>query len=369
MSEIDEKSFSFKLGRKLGEGSYGLVYECKVDSSTEDSESVSLDSSCAVKVVKKTEKGGIESPLELSIMATYRHPYLGYATRIIDNGSFFYIVQELAESDLEIYLQSHQARDNNSWFVQLLQAVDFLHSEEIIHCDIKPSNVLVMNDGTVRLTDYSHSVLLAKPGESFRRKVGSPRYSAPEVLLGKLWSKPIDIWSLGCVFYEMSTEVRFLDDLPTRVNDSGIVAKIEAGSFRRAEFKPKEDKELIIDYMLQMNPKERYTSAEILKFYFENPKRPKYGQLTLANCQNEKVELPDIIQHGQSQAVLNMISLINSKTPSIPVTLVKLEACFILAKKLLEGACSMTSTLSSPNSVQKMELEICKAVGFLLHTI
>merc|ERR1719319_1622118 len=85
---------------------------------------------------------------------------------------------------------------------QILSGVDFLHSHRIVHRDLKPQNILVSNDGTVKLADfglariYDFSSLLTTV-------VVTLWYRSPEILLGTTYATPVNIWSCGCIFAEL----------------------------------------------------------------------------------------------------------------------------------------------------------------------
>jgi len=100
------------------------------------------------------------------------------------------------------------------WLIQVCQALDYAHEEQIIHRDIKPSNIFLMADGnTVKVGDFGISkVLDAASGssqvtaaEADGGRVGTKRYMAPEILNRKDYSNKADIWSLGCVLFELLT--------------------------------------------------------------------------------------------------------------------------------------------------------------------
>jgi serine/threonine-protein kinase ULK/ATG1 len=87
-------------------------------------------------------------------------------------------------------------------FKQLLMGFTSLVRENILHRDLKPANILFHN-GVAKIADFGFCKTLSSRTELASSTVGSPLYMAPEVVQGKSYSSSADLWSLGCVFYEM----------------------------------------------------------------------------------------------------------------------------------------------------------------------
>jgi serine/threonine protein kinase len=88
---------------------------------------------------------------------------------------------------------------------KILQGLQYLHQNHIVHGDIKAANILVNNDGVVKLSDFGHSRVVQQ-GNSIADSIrGTPMWMAPEVITDSRHGKPSDIWSLGCTIIEMMT--------------------------------------------------------------------------------------------------------------------------------------------------------------------
>lgn len=177
---------------KLGEGTFGTVYKY-----TKGDESV------AVKVVDTTEPGRILG--EIGYMLRLRHPNV---LNIID------VVVTTVQTDVVLPLASKGTfRDippevsfetRKSYACQFLKGVDYFLSRQIVHGDIKPANVLVFEDGTVKVSDFGLAKAYTCEGSyEATENIYTPVYRSPEVFLGGSYSEASDIWAAGCTVYEI----------------------------------------------------------------------------------------------------------------------------------------------------------------------
>jgi len=203
------------LGELLGEGSYGKVNEAW------DEEANRL---CAIKIIKKRHlpaiPGGEQNvQREVEILGLLKHK------NIISLIDFFtdeerqklYLVfehvgggslQQLLERAPNKRLPLHQAR---RIFEQLLDALEYLHSQNIIHRDLKPDNMLFTESGDLKLSDFSVAVQLDKActNAAHKKCSGSPAFQPPELLTDPLKGPcgfsgtKIDIWAAGVTLYMM----------------------------------------------------------------------------------------------------------------------------------------------------------------------
>ncbi|CAN0365076.1 unnamed protein product, partial [Ectocarpus sp. 12 AP-2014] len=127
--------------------------------------------------------------------------------RVSTTSGTLYIVMELMECDLQRILTSGQILTVEHVKVilkQLLLGVQAMHHHGILHCDMKPANILLLSDCQVRITDFGLSRSTKHP--PFKDgDVGTRWYRAPEVMLGSegRCAQPVDVWSVGCIFGEM----------------------------------------------------------------------------------------------------------------------------------------------------------------------
>jgi serine/threonine protein kinase len=192
--------YAFVISDKLlGRGGFGNVYLAN----DENGNRVAIKC-CDIKST------GIPNILEASIMGTIIHPYLNRALRIQASEHKLYIIQEVAKSDLS----QHTRRDRGNfkppidllrkWCYSLAQAVSVLHSNGIIHADIKSGNVLIYDDDSVKLTDFTLATKKWHKDQQFEHNACTYTHRPLECLLSRKWDESLDIWALGCTFYEIA---------------------------------------------------------------------------------------------------------------------------------------------------------------------
>merc|ERR1719446_461652 len=149
---------------------------------------------------------------EVGLLRSLEHPMV---IRYLDSflhGDELYIVLEWASNgDLKDLISSFKERNEKmtehlvwTYFSQCCEAVRHMHEKRIIHRDIKPSNVFVMSDGRLKLGDLGLGRYLDLQSILAFSQVGTPLYMSPEVLRGEGHDFASDIWSLGCVLYELA---------------------------------------------------------------------------------------------------------------------------------------------------------------------
>jgi len=93
-----------------------------------------------------------------------------------------------------------------SYMYQLLRSICVCHSHRVLHRDLKPQNLLIDKNGSLKLADFGLGRAFGVPLRQYTHEVVTLWYRAPEILLGsKTYACPVDVWSLGCIFVEMAT--------------------------------------------------------------------------------------------------------------------------------------------------------------------
>lgn len=216
------RTFGYRLGKRIGEGSYSKVYYAKQVSLR--SNNAHANKAIACKVIDSRYTSGEYMnkflPRELEIIKSLSHPNIVSVYSILEVGPFICCFMDFcAFGDLLDRIRYRGPLTTNEcklYFSQLVSAVHYLHREAISHRDIKCENVLIHNRYTVKLTDFGFSrPLVTSHGqiELSETFCGSAAYAAPEVLKGIAYDPRLyDMWSLGCVLFIMCTGSMPFDD-------------------------------------------------------------------------------------------------------------------------------------------------------------
>ena len=146
---------------------------------------------------------------------------------------------------------------------QIAYGVEHAHKNKIIHRDLRPSNVIISEDGTAKITDFGTSVWMSNiPYASTR--IGSPPYMAPEQFLGKAIFVS-DIYSLGCIFYEMLIgRPPIFDPDPFKIMEKAQEGKITPPRLKNSKI-PREISEIIMGCLTPKVEDRIQRASEIIK--------------------------------------------------------------------------------------------------------
>ena len=265
------------LGR-IGSGGMSVVYKAKCHT---------LDRLVAIKVLKEEfasdENFVSKFKMEAQAAARLSHPNIVNVYDVVDEGNLHYIVMELIEGiTLKSYIEKKGFLENKEAIgiaIQVAQGIAAAHEQHIIHRDIKPQNVLVKDDGTVKITDFgialAHDTVQLTQSDAV---LGSAHYLAPETTRGETPSNQVDIYALGIVFYELLTgNVPFHGDNPVQIAMKHL--REEIPSVR--DFNPTlpQSVENIIIKATVKNRKLRYQSAKDMLYDLHRCLLPEYAHV------------------------------------------------------------------------------------------
>ncbi|CAD8203965.1 unnamed protein product [Paramecium octaurelia] len=210
---------------------------------------------------------------EVTLLKVLKHPnIIKYYSSFVQNDQLC-ILMEFAENyDLQIYTKSNPSNILN-WFTQLCQAVQYLHSMNIVHKDIKMKNVFLTKDGIIKLGDFSISKKL--DASLNLTQLGTPYYLSPEICESKPYNTKSDIWGLGCLLYELCTKQKpFQGESLPEVFKNIITSETP----KLPEGFPYLYQD-IINQCLQKNPQDRPEISQILEIQEIKKERLKFQQL------------------------------------------------------------------------------------------
>lgn len=191
---------------KLGEGTYGVVYK-GIDNHT--GKVVALK-----KVRLDLEDEGIPGTTirEVALLRELSsHSSIVQLLDVLHVQNQVYLVFEFLDYDLKNFLSSEKELLPEyivkSYLHQLLSGIDFCHARRVLHRDLKPGNLLIDREGNLKLADFGMARAFGIPLRPYTHEVITLWYRPPEILLGgQRYACPVDIWSVGTIFFEMATK-------------------------------------------------------------------------------------------------------------------------------------------------------------------
>ncbi|XP_068127141.1 serine/threonine-protein kinase SIK1 [Hyperolius riggenbachi] len=219
----------------------------------------------AIKIIDKTrlDRTNLEKIYrEVQIMKRLRHPNVIRLYQVMETRDMIYIVTEYAKNgELFDYLTERGRLTEDEArlkFLQILTAVEYCHSQNVVHRDLKTENLLLGEDMCVKLADFGFGNFYMD-GRPLNTWCGSPPYAAPEVFQGKEYEGPLlDVWSLGVVLYVLLCGSFPFDGPSLPV----LRQRVLEGRFR-IPFYMSEDCESLLRKMLAVDPAKRLNIAQI----------------------------------------------------------------------------------------------------------
>lgn len=295
----------YEVLKVVGEGAYGLVMKCRV---REDPSSF-----VAIKEFK-LEEGDPDAEevkrtmkREVALLRRLQHPHVVQLIEHFSVGEKVFIVMEFVPMNLLEVLEDRANKGGlrkdvvRRVIFQVLSAIAFIHKQGVVYRDIKPENVLITEQGDVKLCDFGFARFIKAPEELLTDYVATRWYRAPELLLGPPfkkegvkvycpYGKPVDMWSIGCLMGELlDGEPLFAGDsdidqlykiqqvlgplaeshksmFKENPNNQGIVFNIKTPTTLSNRYSGKANSEELdfMEGLLDMNPHERKTSEDCL---------------------------------------------------------------------------------------------------------
>ena len=226
----------YEICKLIGKGNYGKAYLVK---------SIEDNNLYVNKIIDMSQftKEQLESALhEAEILKSLQHPNIIRCIDFFVDNKKLCLVTEYADlGDLNKIIK-YQILSGYffceeiilNWFVQLCFAIKYIHSKNILHRDLKLSNIFLTSKGNIKLGDFGIAKILTSKDDLAKTLVGTPYYLSPELCLKKPYNHKSDIWSLGCILYEMmylkhAFEADSIGELVINILEGNFNLNINAG--------------------------------------------------------------------------------------------------------------------------------------------
>ncbi|XP_011888206.1 cyclin-dependent kinase 17 isoform X3 [Papio anubis] len=287
---------------KLGEGTYATVYKGR---------SKLTENLVALKEIRLEHEEGAPCTAirEVSLLKDLKHANIVTLHDIVHTDKSLTLVFEYLDKDLKQYMDdcgNIMSMHNVKLFLyQILRGLAYCHRRKVLHRDLKPQNLLINEKGELKLADFGLARAKSVPTKTYSNEVVTLWYRPPDVLLGSSeYSTQIDMWGVGCIFFEMASgrplfpgstvedELHLIFRLlgtPSQETWPGISSNEEFKNYNFPKYKPQplinhaprldsEGIELITKF-LQYESKKRVSAEEAMKHVYFRSLGPRIHAL------------------------------------------------------------------------------------------
>ena len=263
---------------------------------------------------------------EIDIQSKIDHPNIVKLLYVKETHISYDLVMEYASmGSLFHYIRKYKGLNENktfSLFIQVVNAVNFMHSNDLIHRDIKPENILIFENNIIRLCDFGWCVKLE--GHQRGTFCGTTEYMSPELVNHQGYGKEIDVWSLGILLYEMIHGYSPFRPNKPKFNEKDVMENIKNHNLIFGKTVSDECQQLIYhlldpDINKRYNVEDIYNSSFVKKYEKLNYSFPDANLVQHYNKQNinaniknnENIDINNIIT-PKFEIIRNINSLNNN---------------------------------------------------------
>ena len=236
--------------------------------------------------------------IELDLLERISHPNIVKYYGSFFKSHYLYIILEYCSGGSVLKLLKIIKKNEDiirQYTFQILQGLEYLHSNNVIHRDIKCANILIGKNGVCKLTDFGGAKILKEEVSVLTTMQGTPNWMAPEIIKGLGGSRFSDIWSIGCTVLEMFQGVPPYSDKKEAFGVFNCICKK-----KELPEIPKDMPELMKDFVmkcLQFEPSKRWNVYELKKHPFFNDINNENSENSIYNISSRpSINSKDIIE-------------------------------------------------------------------------
>jgi NIMA (never in mitosis gene a)-related kinase len=222
-----------------------------------------------IDVSKMERKQKEEALNEVHVLKAMRHPFIcTYRESFMEKRCLCIVMDYADGGDLYTRIAKQKERGDLftekqilDWFVQIALALKHVHDRKILHRDIKTQNIFLTSKSEIKLGDFGIARILQNTDDCAKTAIGTPYYLSPEICQEKPYNQKSDIWSLGCILYEMVTLNHAFD----ADNMKSLVMKILKADYSPIPSIYSDNLKLLISEMLIKDPAQRPSIKKILQ--------------------------------------------------------------------------------------------------------